>query len=127
MRVLVADDQAHVRSAIQILLKQEADIVVVGEAGEAAEMLAQLQATHPDLLLLDWELPGLKAMGSLDCLRKGFPALLVVALSGQPEARRAALAAGADAFVSKAEPPEQLLAALHWKILEEKGEQRFNL
>jgi CheY-like chemotaxis protein len=90
-------------------------------------MLVQLQATHPDLLLLDWELPGLSAIGSLAGLRKGFPAMLVVALSGQPEARRAALSAGVDAFVSKAEPPEQLLAALHSEILEEKSERRFNL
>ena len=43
------------------------------------------------------------------------------------EARRAALSAGVDAFVSKAEPPEQLLAALHSEILEEKSERRFNL
>jgi DNA-binding NarL/FixJ family response regulator len=119
MRVLVADDQAHVRSAIQVLLKQETDVTVVGEVGEAGELLAQLWATHPDLLLLDWELPGLTAMGSLTILRNRFPALMVVALSGQPEARQAALAAGVDAFVSKTDPPEQLLAVLHSEIQED--------
>jgi DNA-binding NarL/FixJ family response regulator len=42
-----------------------------------------------------------------------YPNLLVVVLSGRPEVRREALAAGADAFVSKVDPPERLLAALH--------------
>jgi CheY-like chemotaxis protein len=45
-------------------------------------------------------------------LRELCPGLPVIVLSGQPEVRRTALAAGADAFVSKADPPEQLLAAL---------------
>jgi DNA-binding NarL/FixJ family response regulator len=112
MRVLLADDQTHVRSALSALLKQEADVNVVGEASEAGELLAELQIAHPDVILLDWELPGLARLGSLAALRAGCPALLVIALSGQPEAQRAALAAGADAFVSKVDPPEKLLAAL---------------
>ena len=48
----------------------------------------------------------------LSALRKRCPDLPVIALSGQPEVRRAALAAGADAFVGKADPPERLLVAI---------------
>jgi DNA-binding NarL/FixJ family response regulator len=113
MRVLLADDQTRVRSALQILLIQEPGVSVVGEASEAKSLLAQIQATHPDLVLLDWELPGLPAIGSLPTLRIVCPNLSVIALSGRPEARREALAAGADAFVSKMDPPEQLLVTLH--------------
>jgi DNA-binding response OmpR family regulator len=65
-----------------------------------------------DLVLLDWELPGLM-VGSPSVLREGRPALTVIALSGRPEARRAALAAGVDAFDSKANPPERLLEAIN--------------
>jgi CheY-like chemotaxis protein len=69
--------------------------------------------THPDLILLDWELPGLPKIGSMTGLQNVYPNLLVIVLSGRPEVRQKALAAGADAFVSKADPPERLLAVLH--------------
>jgi DNA-binding NarL/FixJ family response regulator len=113
MRILVADDQARVRSALGLLLGLESDMDVVGETGEADYLLARVKETQPDLLLLDWELPGLVANRVLAALRSFFPRLKVIVLSGRPEARRAALAAGADAFVSKGDPPDRLLAALH--------------
>jgi DNA-binding NarL/FixJ family response regulator len=112
MRVFLADDQTRVRSALRLLLEQEPGLSVVGEAAEAEDMLAQTEATQPDLVLLDWELPGLRTDDRLSVLRALCPQLKVIALSGQPEARRAALSAGADAFVSKGEPPERLLAAV---------------
>ena len=112
MRVLLADGQAQVRSALQILLKQQPGVSVVGEAGEASSLLAQLDAARPDLLLLDWSLPGLATVGSVAALRQLYPHLAVIVLSGRPEACNEATAAGAHAFVSKADPPEQLLAAL---------------
>jgi DNA-binding NarL/FixJ family response regulator len=119
VRVFLADDQAKVRSALRLLLEQEPGLYVVGEAIEAGELLAQIKATRPDLMLLDWELPGLahaSSVGSekhlLLALHVHCPDLRVIALSGQLEARQMALAAGADAFVSKGDPPERLLATL---------------
>jgi len=61
MRVFLADDQAKVCSALRLLLEQELGLRVVGEATEAKDLLAQVQRTQPDLVLLDWELPGLQA------------------------------------------------------------------
>jgi DNA-binding NarL/FixJ family response regulator len=114
MRVFLADDQPKVRSALRLLLEQDLETSVVGEAAKAEDLLAQVQATRPDLLLLDWELPGLWAANSLlPGLRALNPCLLVIALSGRPDVYRAALAAGADAFVSKGDPPERLLSAVN--------------
>ena len=119
MRVLLADDQPKVRSALGLLLEQEPGLCVVGEATEAEELLTQIKATRPDLMLLDWELPGLALANSvgagkhlLSVLHVFYPNLRIIALSGRPEAHQAALAAGADAFVSKGDPPERLLATL---------------
>jgi DNA-binding NarL/FixJ family response regulator len=112
MRILLADDQPGVCSALRLLLEQEPGLRVVGEAAEAEELLAQMQAACPDLVLLDWELPGLDAASLPSALRLRYPQLRVIALSGRPEARQAALQAGADAFVSKGDPPERLLATL---------------
>jgi len=112
MRVLLADDQSKVRSALRLLLEQQPGLSVVSEAAEAEDLLAQVEATQPDLVLLDWELPGLRTDDRLSTLRRLCPRLKVIALSGQLEARRAALTAGADGFVSKGDPPEQLLTTL---------------
>ena len=61
MRIFLADDQAKARSALRLLLEQEPGLSVVGEATETEDLLAQVQRTQPDLVLLDWELPGLWA------------------------------------------------------------------
>lgn len=116
MRVLLADDQPTLRSAVRFLLEQESDVVIVAEATDVASLLACAGEYHPDLLLLDWELPGLHTTESarrvINSLYVSCPSLQVIVLSGRPEANRHALAAGASAFVSKADPPERLLAAL---------------
>ena len=121
MRVLLADDQSKVRSALRLVLEQQPGIHVLGEAVDTTGLLDWVTVTCPDLVLLDWELPGLEADGPstgsgqrlLSTLRELCPCLAVIALSGRPEARRAALDAGADAFVSKGDPPERLLAAVN--------------
>ena len=113
MRVFLADGQPKVRSALRMLLKHEPGLSVVGEAGDAENLLARILSVYPDLILLDWDLPGLSAIGSLPALRANNSKLSVIVLSGRPEMRQKALTAGANAFVSKIDPPEQLIAILH--------------
>jgi DNA-binding NarL/FixJ family response regulator len=86
-------------------------VQVVGEAINAEELLRELAGTLPDQILLDWGLPGLEA-ATLPALRQQHPHCRIIILSGRLEARNEALAAGADCFVSKTEPPELLLAAI---------------
>ena len=113
MHVLLADDQSKVRSALRLLLEQQPGIHILGEAVDTMGLLDWVKTACPDLVLLDWELPGLEANRLLPTLRELCPRLKVIALSGRPEARRAALDAGVDAFVSKGDPPERLLAAVN--------------
>ena len=120
MHVLLADDQSKVRSALRLLLEQQPGVSILGEAVDVTGLLDWVKAACPDVVLLDWELPGLEAdnpstdsgQGLLPTLRELCPRLKVIALSGRPEARRAALDAGVDAFVSKGDPPERLLKTL---------------
>ena len=81
MRVLLADDQSKVRSALQLLLEQEPGMSLVGEAVEAEDLLAQAEAPQPDLVLLDWELPGLRTDDWLSTLRTLCPRLKVIVCS----------------------------------------------
>ena len=112
MRVLLADDQPVVRFALRVLLERQPGVRVVGEACDVTGLLTTAQSADPHLVLLDWELPGMGAARVLATLRKARPDLLVIALSGRPEARQAALAEGVNAFVSKSDPPDHLLAAI---------------
>lgn len=112
MRILIADDQSAVRFAIRVLLARQPGLHVIGEAVDAEELVSLVAGLNPDLVLLDWELPGLEADGAVKTLRQAQPQLVIIALSGRSEAGRASLEAGANAFVSKVEPPERLLAAV---------------
>jgi DNA-binding NarL/FixJ family response regulator len=111
--VLLADDEEKVRSALRLLLEEEPGIGTVDEVGEATSLLAKAQETCPDVVLLDWELLGLRPRHLLSELHAQDPQLRVLALSGRPEARQQAMGSGADAFVSKGDPPDVLLAELH--------------
>ncbi len=112
MRILIADGQDRVRFALRVLLAQQPGLQVAGEASYGAGLLAQACAAGADLVLVDWELPGLAEAGGLPALRRACSTLQVVVLSSRPGVRQAARAAGADAFVSKGDPPERLLTVV---------------
>jgi len=95
-----------------VLLVRHPGFEVVGEASNVYQLLAQVGTVCPDLVLLGWELPGLASFESLNPLRDVCPGLTVIALSGRPEAREVALSAGVDGFVSKADPPDRLVAEI---------------
>ena len=118
MRILLADDQTQIRSALRLLLEQAVGLSVVGEAAGVESLLALAKETHPDLLLTDWGLVNKGDTDVLRVLREDLPRLKVIALSGRPEVRQGALRAGVDAFVSKGESPQRLMETLY-KILSE--------
>jgi DNA-binding NarL/FixJ family response regulator len=109
MYVLLAGDLERERRALKQLLEQDSELNVVGEATEAAALLAQLQESRPDLVLLEWGLPGLRADKLLPALRCLARPVKIVVFGERAETHQQALAAGADAFVSKQEPAEELL------------------
>lgn len=125
MRVVLADDQAWLRSAVRLLIEQLSGVETVGEAVDVQHLRRLSMERELDLVLLDWELPGLtqkvQQHALMHDLRQQHPHLQIIVMSGRPESSRIALAAGANAFVSKADPPEQLLAAL------QKAEQSINI
>ena len=112
MRIVLADDQSKVLFALNTLLARYPDLVIAGEASNASELMLLISETKPDLIILDWQLPGLKHVGCLSEIRERLPGLIVIALSGRPELSHSALDAGADAFVSKIDPPERLIGTI---------------
>jgi DNA-binding NarL/FixJ family response regulator len=111
-KVLIADDRARVRFALGVLLGKLENIEVVGEATDAEGLMERTQECCPDLVLVDWDLPGLNEGPFIRELQNGSPETKLVVLSGQPEVRAAAIQAGADSFVNKTEGPSCLLLVI---------------
>jgi DNA-binding NarL/FixJ family response regulator len=113
-RVFVVDDHPIVRQGLALLIDQEPDLVVCGEAEEAETALAAISAARPDVLLLDISLPGRDGIELLKSIRSTDPALPVLVLSMHDESIYAerALRAGANGYIMKQEATENVLVAL---------------
>jgi len=111
-RVFLADAQLDERAALRLLLL-DLKMQVVGEAADWPTTLARAPATHPDMLVVDWDLLPASSGVALVALRVVCAAALVIVLISHLDARhQAALWAGADAFISKGELPDRVAERL---------------
>jgi DNA-binding NarL/FixJ family response regulator len=110
--VLVADADPDVRAALGLLLRRQRGVSLVGQAADVGALLALAASTHVDLVLLDWDADGFRDAQALARLRELCPTAAVLALGVRPEHRHDALASGAHIFVSKADSPSRVLAAI---------------
>jgi len=113
LRIVLADPQRRVRSAIKTLLNQQSGIQVIGEAATLEHLEKLLKICQPDVLLIDPDLSGKPEESGIRSLRIKYPHISIIAMSGKPEMQQTALEAGANRFVSKGDPPERLLSAIH--------------
>jgi DNA-binding NarL/FixJ family response regulator len=112
LRVLIADDRARTRRALRALLAAHPGFDVVGEAADGEQAVTAVERLRPDLVVLDVRMPHLDGIAATARIKGRWPGVRVVAHSLAVELRAAALAAGADAFVPKGAPTDELLAAL---------------
>jgi DNA-binding NarL/FixJ family response regulator len=91
---------------------------VVGEATAGSQVLPLISRTDPDLVLLDIGMPEMDGLKCLDLIRKRYPGVKVVVLSGADDAEsiRSALARGATAFISKLVDPRDLPASIRQAV-----------
>ncbi|MGV9676646.1 response regulator [Nocardia sp. NPDC003482] len=114
IKLLLADDQALVRGALAALLGLESDLEVVGEVGRGDEVLAAVERTGPDVVLLDVEMPGMDGIAVAGQLHAAHPGvrILMVTTFGRPGYLRRAIDAGADGFLVKDTPARELADAV---------------
>jgi DNA-binding NarL/FixJ family response regulator len=111
-RFLLADDNPDLRSALRLMLETRLDAPLICEAADHARLIDQSLAHAPECLIVDWELPGLTEPDHLSALRDLLPDLKIIVISARPEAAEVALAAHADIFICKTDPPSEILAAI---------------
>lgn len=114
IRILLADDQALVRSALAALLELEDDFEVVAQVGRGDEVVAAARDQRPDVALLDIEMPGLDGLAAAAALSQEVPScrVIIVTTFGRPGYLRRAMESGALGFVVKDAPAEQLADAI---------------
>ena len=116
IQVLVVDDQALVRAGFRMILEAEPDLIVVGEARDGQDALVQVEACHPDVVLMDVRMPGLNGIEATRRIlnRKTQPGPKVIMLTtfNMDEYVHDALLAGASGFLLKDAPPEQLVEGI---------------
>lgn len=113
MLILVADKRSRIRFALRLLIEQATGHTIVAEVEDAESLTTKIRETLPNLVLLDWELSQENNGRLISSLKEDHPQMKVVVLSGQPNARKAALNAGADDFVSKGDSPDRLMMMLN--------------
>jgi len=114
IRLLLADDQELVRSALCALLELQPDFEIVASVGRGDEVVAAAMAQQPDVALLDIEMPGIDGLAAAGALSTQNPECRIIMLTtfGRAGYLRRAMEAGALGFVVKDAPPEALADAI---------------
>jgi len=114
LRILLADDHAIVRQGLRLLIESQPEMTVIGEAADGDAVVAQAQALHPDVVLMDISMPGTNGLAATRRLKQRQPGLVVLVLTRHDEDTylQELLRAGASGYVLKQSPPPQLLQAI---------------
>ena len=122
-RVIIADGNADIRSALRFLVEQEGDMEVVAEASSSRALLRQLSLITADILLLDAAFPTASPPAGIELLRWDHPNLAVIILS--PEACSGTIPPpGACCLISKKDSPESVRQALRAARDKHRGAQK---
>ena len=117
MRILLADDQVWLRAALRLLFEHKTNFKVVGEAGSVQPLPMLVTRLRPDLLFLDWQLPGFDTNSArqriITLLRTRQPNLSIIALTNDDQNQNC-LRLGANALINRAEAPlpERIMATV---------------
>lgn len=123
IRVLLADDHPVVRTGLRTLLERASDIVVVAEAQTGAEVLALVEETAPDVLVLDMEMPDLSGVEVAKQLRAANASVRILVLSAHADRyyMREVLSNGAYGYLVKDEAPRLIIDAVRGAALGQTG------
>jgi DNA-binding NarL/FixJ family response regulator len=122
MQILVVDDQPRARQSMKALLGAMYQVDQLREAADGTEAIHLVEEFQPDLIMMDARMPGMNGLEALRRIKAKWPKIKIIVLSMYPEFNTEALAAGADAFISKSDPPKNLretlkdiIAGMEWK------------
>ncbi len=119
IRIYLCDDVPELRTLLRYALEEDADLRVVGEAGDANTGVRQIAELRPDAVLLDLSMPGMDGLEAIPLIREASPATAIVVFSGfgADRMRAPALELGADDYLEKGEPLDSVLVTVRSAVL----------
>ncbi len=112
IRILVVDDHQVVREGLRHMLELEADMEVVGEAGDAKEAFTQVESLSPEVILMDIKMPGIDGVELTRQLKEKQPSCNIIMLTLYDEYLTEAIEAGAVGYLLKDVKREELIRAI---------------
>jgi two-component system response regulator DesR len=114
IRVLLADDDADYAASLRHLIEQQPELTVAGVAHDGEEAIRLTRSLAPDAVVVDLHMPRVDGVAAVEHLRQEYPALCLIALTGDHDhaLHRAATEAGADAVLVKGKMIEALVERL---------------
>ncbi len=114
IRVFIVDDHPFVRQGLALLINQQKDMTVCGEAEDENGALKQMEKCRPDIAFVDITLKGSNGINLIKSLKKWHPDVIILVLSMYDEALFAerVLRAGARGYIMKQDAPDQVLTAI---------------
>ena len=114
LRIVLADDHVMVRQGIRQFLEEEGDIAVVAEAADGQEAVRLVAQHQPDVAVLDVQMPGTTGVEATRQIRERFPGVRILILTAYDDDPYvfALLRAGADGYILKSAPAEELVRAV---------------
>jgi len=116
LRLLIVDDMPQVRVGLRTILPLAGNalampVEIVGEAGNGQEAIQQVEALHPDMVLMDLEMPGMDGYTATQRIKMLYPHILVLALTVHSDdtSRMKAVEAGVDLFIEKGLPVTEII------------------
>jgi DNA-binding NarL/FixJ family response regulator len=114
IKVIICDDQAIIRDGLEMLLKLEKDIEVVGQAQDGDEAVEMVKKALPDLVLMDLKMPGMNGIEATRQIRANYPQVKVLVLTTYDDDEWVfdAIRAGASGYLLKDTPREEVIKAI---------------
>jgi DNA-binding NarL/FixJ family response regulator len=114
IRILLVEDNQVFREALELLLGLSSDVEVVASVGDGSEAVSAVEEHEPDVVLMDYRLPGLDGVQATSAVRDAAPDVAVVCLTASANAREieALYAAGATACLTKDQELETIVDAI---------------
>ncbi len=112
LRILIVDDQQRARRSLLALLATRFQLAATCEAANGVDAIRCVEECKPDVVLMDARMPEMDGIEATRIIKAKSEDTPVIVLSMYLEYQESALAAGANAFISKGDPPERLLEAL---------------
>jgi len=109
MKILIADPQPKVRHALFVWISGQPGCEIVGQAGDAGELMALLERLSPEVVILDRDLPGLPPAELVACMRQAQNQLVIIMLISAPLERCFSVKLDVDYVISKVDPPGRML------------------